>query len=397
VSILTFLYWGLLIPGGDLENALIRAITVLIISCPCALGLATPAAIVVAMGASARMNVLFKNAETLEIFGRLRVVALDKTGTLTRGSLHLSGIYPAPGVGSQELLGYCARAELNNNHPLARSLVESARRENLTVLPPAEARDLPGEGVMAKVEEGWIYAGSLSFIEGKVRGKLPPLPEEEGIYVAVALNDRFLGYLRLSDELRASAYEFVSGLKALGITPVLISGDREKPVREVADKLGIPIFFSGLKPKEKLAKLEELRKKYGMVGMIGDGINDAPALKSADVGIALMSGSDLTKEAGDVIVLENDLLTILKALKLSRHTLKIIYQNLGMSFFYNIIAIPVAAGVLAPFAILLKPWMGAVGMALSDLAVIGNSLRLRDFPSEKGETSPPLPSPLTAS
>jgi Cu+-exporting ATPase len=242
---------------------------------------------------------------------------------------------------------------------------------------------------MARVAEGWVYAGSPSFIAEKLGVQLMVPEGKGGIFVAVALNDRFLGYLRFSDEIKPEAYEFVEGLKRLGITPVLISGDRVESVKEVADKLGIPRYAAELKPREKLLQLKELKEQYGRVGMVGDGINDAPALRSADVGIALMSGSDLTREAGDVVVLENDLLVILRAVELSRATLRIIYQNLAMSFFYNIVAIPVAAGVLSPFAILLKPWMGAVGMALSDLAVIGNSLRLRNFPRGKGE--PPFP------
>jgi len=380
VSLVTFLYWGFFAPSSKLEDALIRAITVLIISCPCALGLATPAAVVVAMGVSARMKVLFKKAETLEILGRVKVLALDKTGTLTRGVLKLSGIYPAPGVKEDQLLTCAIQAELGSNHPVARSLLEFARRNDLSPSPPYETRNLPGEGVMARVAEGWIYAGSPSFIAERLGVHLVVPEGKGGIFVAVALNDRFLGYLRFSDEIKPEAYEFVEGLKRLGITPVLMSGDRVESVKEVADKLGIPRYAAELKPREKLLQLKELKEQYGRVGMVGDGINDAPALRSADVGIALMSGSDLTREAGDVVVLENDLLVILRAVELSRATLRIIYQNLAMSFFYNIVAIPVAAGVLSPFAILLKPWMGAVGMALSDLAVIGNSLRLRNFP-----------------
>lgn len=377
ISALTFLSWWMILGEEGVGRALTQAINVLIISCPCALGLATPTAIVVAMGSAARMGVLFKSAEAIETLAQARAFALDKTGTLTLGKPRLTGIFPHTPLSVEELLKYAASAELGNTHPLARTLVEEAKNRRLPLTTPEETQNFPGEGVKATIKGRRISVGTPEFVGSALGVVLPTPPSGQGTVIAVGGEGEFYGYLCCDDEIRKEAPTFIEALKERGITPLLLSGDRRSQVELVASRLGIPRYLAELKPKEKLAKLYELKEHYGVVGMMGDGINDAPALKAADVGIALGGGSDLAQEAGDIILVESDLMGGIKSLDLARKTLRVIRQNLAISFFYNLLAIPVAAGVLHSWAILLKPWMAAVAMAISDLVVIGNSLRLR--------------------
>ena len=361
IAVATLLAWGL---SGDWPAGMLHAVTVMIIACPCAMGLATPTAIVVGVGRAAEKGIIFRDAGALEQVARLDRVAFDKTGTLTEGRPEVAGV-----EGDEaELLPVAATTLDLSEHPLAESVVRYAASKGIE---PGEVdlfRAVPGRGVRAKAGGRELLAGSLRFLheEGVDLGAAP-----DATVVAVARDGALLGLFAIRDALRPTTRPALAALRDLGVEPVMLTGDREATARAVAAELGITEFHAALLPEEKLAALRDLP---GSVGMVGDGINDAPALAAADVGIAMGSGTDAAIEAAHVTLIRPDLGGVADSVRLGRRTLKTIRWNLFWAFFYNVVAIPAAAGL---FPFIVTPSYGAAAMALSSVTVVANSLRLR--------------------
>jgi Cu+-exporting ATPase len=361
----TFLFHGL---DGSWESAVLRAVTVLIIACPCAMGLATPTAVVVGVGRGADKGIIFRDAAALEQIARVRVVAFDKTGTLTVGQPQVTTVVSAAGVEEVDLLRAAATAEDLSEHPLAKAVLEETRRR---AIEPEEVdffRAVPGRGVRVKASATEILAGSPRFL----REEGIALPDAfAGTVLAVARAGAFLGHLEVADPLRPTTPEAVRALRDLGLRPVVLTGDAEGPARAIAREAGVTEVHAELLPEQKLERLRSIPESTAMVG---DGINDAPALAAADVGVAMGSGTDVAIEAAHATLVQPDLRGVPTAVRLGRRTLRTIRQNLFWAFFYNVVAIPAAMG-LFPFAV--TPTYGAAAMALSSVTVVTNSLRLR--------------------
>lgn len=382
VSMITFAVW--LLSGADLKTALNYAVSVLVISCPCSLGLATPVAIMVGNGTGARNGILFKTSEALEQTGKAKSAVFDKTGTLTEGVFSLTDILPAGGVCKEELLIAAYSLEQPSEHPLAKAVVSYAR-ENGIVSKEVTGFETTGSKVTGYAEGKVLTAGSRRSLSetGIPEEELQTfdlfakkLAEQAKTPVYFASDGKFLGLLAFEDRLKEHAAEAVRELKEMGIVPVLLTGDHELAGKAVAERLGIEKVYAGVLPSEK-ADIVGQFKKDGAVLMIGDGINDAPALKAADIGLAVAGGTDIAVEACDVVLMKSDPLDVAAAVRLSKQTLKNIRQNLFWAFFYNALCIPLAAGVFArPFGISLSPMIGAVCMSLSSLFVVTNALRL---------------------
>lgn len=381
-----------LLAGQTLEFALTTGISVLVISCPCALGLATPVAIMVGTGQGARNGVLFKSAEALEHLSRIDTVVLDKTGTLTRGKPEVTDILPAQGS-PEALLRLAAALEQQSEHPFAAAILERAKAEEIP--PVAEFETVPGRGVMGRVEGRMCFAGNRQMMQE--RGISVPAYDElaaEGktpLYFAG--EQEFLGVIAAADVLKEDSAQAVSLLQKLGISVVMLTGDNQKTAQAIAAKAGIGQVISDVLPAEKAGRVRQLQEQGHRVLMVGDGINDAPALVTADVGMAIGAGTDIAIESADVVLLSGGLLDVVTAEALSRATLRNIRENLFWAFFYNVLGIPIAAGVLYPaFGLQLSPMLGAAAMSLSSVFVVSNALRLRLFrPKWKKEQSKPAP------
>ena len=381
IAAVTFTVW--MIATADVGYSLARGISVLVISCPCALGLATPVAITVGSGVGARLGILYKDAEALENTARIKSVALDKTGTLTLGEPRVTDIFPV-GVTEDELLRVAAAAEAGSEHPLAKAIVDYAASR----VPIPEARDieaLAGSGVRARLGDAEILGGSLKFISSKttlpdeLRQNAERLAEEGKTPVFFTRGGDLIGYFALRDTLRPDAASAVEALHSLGIRVVMLTGDNKRTALSVAKEAGIPEedVISDLMPKDKVRGISSLGQG---VMMVGDGINDAPALATADVGVAIGRGTDIAIESADVVLLGERLGDIPRAIRLGRKTLKNIKENLFWAFIYNVIGIPIAAGVLIPLIGLeLSPMLGALAMSLSSVTVVSNALRLGRF------------------
>ena len=356
IALATFLAWGFL---AGWSAALIPAVSVLVIACPCALGLATPTALMVGVGRAARAGILIRNADALEKAEKMTVLALDKTGTLTRGEPAVVGVHPQPGVAAEDLLQVAASLETRSEHPLARAVERAYRGE---VLPATEFRAIGGQGVQAMLQGQPARLGSPAFL-----GKDAPRP---GTIVGVEQSGRLLGWIEFADELRPGARAAVDRLAKLHIEAVILSGDSPAAVDVVARQAGIARRRGGVLPQEKAAEVQGLRSAGGVVGMAGDGVNDAPALAAADVSFALASGSGAALDVADVTLMRNDLAGIVGAVELSRATLSKIRQNLFFAFIYNVLGIPLAALGL------LNPAIAGAAMALSSVSVVSNSLLL---------------------
>ena len=385
IAAVTFLLWWLL--GGAFVPAMLRMVAVLVIACPCALGLATPTAILVGMGRGARSGILFRNSRALENAHHLEVVCFDKTGTLTQGSPEVVGWLVAEGFDGDETLALAAAAESGSEHPIARTVVREARERGL-VLPPLERLEaVVGHGVESRVAGRRIRVGKPEWAHPE------PLPESLAVaceawsaagatVFSVSINGRVAGALAVSDPARPDARRAVAALEELGIESILVTGDQKAAAESLAAEVGIRTVISEVLPQGKDSALARLQAQGKRVGMVGDGINDAPALARADVGIAVGSGADLAMETADLTVVGDDLGAVPRAIRLSRATLTTIRQNLFWAFFYNLLLVPVAAGALAPFTALpvwlrhLHPALAALAMALSSLTVVLNSLRL---------------------
>ncbi len=389
LSAITALVWLLLGQGAGF--AMTRAVSVLVISCPCALGLATPVAIMVGCGVGARQGILFKTAAALEGLGRVRVVALDKTGTVTRGEPSVTDCLPSDTVSEAELFRIAYDLEYRSEHPLGRAIVAYGTERGLT---PREIEDftvLPGEGLSAKREGTLLYGGSLRFIEtvasldSTVKDRARALADEGKTPLFFAAEGRFLGCIAVADTEKPEAADAIAALSDMGIRTVMLTGDNAATARAVGSLVGIDTVMAELLPTGKADVLRALRRE-GAVAMVGDGINDAPALAVADVGIAIGSGTDIAQDTAEVLLLGSRLTDAVDAIRLGRATLRTIRQNLFWAFFYNLIAIPVAAGLFVPLGIALSPMLGAAAMSLSSLFVVGNALRLGRFAKSEERT-----------
>ena len=365
--------WGLL--AGDWQEGMLAAIAVLVIACPCALGLATPTAIMVGTGLAAERGILIRNAEVLERIRRLDTVVLDKTGTITQGRPEVTEIAAAPGVDADGLL-LAATVEGASSHPLARAIADAAEERGLPVSPVEQAVTVPGEGVRAELEGAEVFVGRLSAAAvatapAELRARIEQLEQRGGTLVAVARDGVLLGVLAIEDPIKPNARRAIDALHRMGLRVVMATGDREPAARAVAATVGIDEVRAELRPEEKLALVRELQQAGHRVAMVGDGVNDAPALAQADIGIAMSTGTDIAIEAGHVVLLHGDVAKVAEAIALARATLRTIWQNLGWAFLYNVLAIPVAA------AGMLSPVIAGGAMALSSVSVVGNSLRLR--------------------
>ncbi len=383
VAILTFAAWMLLGPEPRLNYAFVAAVSVLLIACPCAMGLATPTAIMVASGRGAQNGVLFRKGTAIEELARVDTVVFDKTGTITAGRPQLTDLIPAPGWSREELLRLVAAVEALSEHPLARALSEAAGED----LPPAESFSaVPGYGAGARVEGRTVHVGSSRFME---RLRADPsgyavsqreLEEQGRTVVFAAVDGKVAGLLAISDPLEEGSREAVAALKSMGLRLVMLTGDAERSARAVARAVGIDDVLSEVLPEGKAAAVAALQEEGRKVAFVGDGINDAPALARADVGVAIGSGTDVAVEAGDVVLMRGDLRAVVGARRLAEKTLATIYWNLFWAFGYNVALVPVAAGVLYPFTgLLLHPALAAGAMSLSSIFVLSNSLRLRYF------------------
>ena len=378
LSLITFAAW--LIAAHSLQLALANTVAVLVIACPCAMGLAVPAALTVAVGRGAQLGVLFKGGEALERLAHLDAIVLDKTGTLTAGRPELAAIHALGKNAEDDLLRFAAAAEERSNHPLAHAIIGFAAGRSLKWPPAEDVQVMPGRGLSARVEGREILLGNQALFAER----FIPLPSgiaapETGVTrLWMALDHVPAAYFDARDALRPDALEAVAALRDAGLRVIMLTGDSQLAAAPIASQLGITELEAGLDPAGKLRRIRELQKSGLRVAMVGDGINDAGALAQADAGIAMGTGADLAQEAGDVLLLRARPSAIPAALGLARQTLRIMRQNLGWAIFYNLLGIPLAAGLLYPaFHILLTPWLAAAAMALSSVCVLANSLRLR--------------------
>ena len=395
VALLTCLVWLLL--GQSLGYALARAISVLVISCPCSLGLATPVAIMVGSGVGARHGILFKTAAALETAGKVGTVVLDKTGTLTKGQPSVTDIIPAAGTEEGQVLRLAASVEARSEHPLGKAIWEKSARDHITLLPVQDVQALPGSGIRGVVDGRPLLGGKRDFLKGL--GLLSEDLERQGEDLAsqgktplyFAWGGELLGLIAVADTLRPESAEAVRDLKeTLGVEPILLTGDQETTARAIADRAGIERVVAQVLPQEKEAVVRDLTEQ-GMTAMVGDGINDAPALTRATVGVAIGAGADVALDAADVVLLRSSLADVPAAIRLSRKVLKNIKENLFWAFFYNVVGIPIAAGVLVKAGITLNPMLAAAAMSLSSLCVVTNALRLNGYSPYPAGKAPPLP------
>jgi P-type Cu+ transporter len=380
LALLTFFSW-LVLDHGNFSFAFAAAITVLVIACPCAMGLAVPAALTVGIGRGAQLGILFKSGEALERLAHVDTVMLDKTGTLTEGKPQISGMHVTEGTSEGQLLLMAASLEQRSEHPLAKAVLERASHAGLTLLDVADVRVMPGKGVTGTVAGHQVAAGNIAlFEELGIVAPAGALQRDSGSILLIAIDGTYRGHLLAQDQIRAGADVAVAQLKKRGLRVVMLTGDFSTAAEAIARQAGIDEFHAGLLPEDKLAHIRALQTEGRKVLMVGDGINDAAALAQADAGIAIGSGTDLAREAGDAVLLRGEALGIVAAIDLARATLRTMRTNLGWAVGYNILGVPIAAGALYPFfGILLSPAIASAAMALSSVSVLGNSLRLRRF------------------
>lgn len=381
IAVLTTVVWLLI--GRDFGYALARGISVLVISCPCALGLATPVAIMVGSGVGARLGILFKTAVSLEETGRVKEVILDKTGTITSGNPSVTDILPADGVSAAELMTFAASLESKSEHPLAKAIMKKSEDTGINPLEITDFEVLPGNGLAAKSGESRILGGSVSFIEkssdlGGLKEKAAEFSGDGKTPIAFAKDGKPLGMIAVADTIKPEAPEAINRLKNMGISVVMLTGDNEKTANAIAKRAGIERVIAGVLPSGKEAAVRELSKS-SKTAMVGDGINDAPALTAADTGIAIGNGTDVAIDAADVVIMKSRLTDVPAAIALSRKVLRNIHENLFWAFIYNVIGIPLAAGCFVKLGLTLNPMFGAAAMSLSSFCVVSNALRLNLF------------------
>lgn len=383
IAVLTIIVW--LIAGQSIGFALSRGIAVLVISCPCALGLATPVAIMVGNGMGARNGIMFKTAVSLEETGKMQIVALDKTGTITSGEPKVTDIIPAAGVTEDTLLKYAYALENKSEHPLARAILEKAKEENAGIEEVTGFQALPGNGLTAILDGHTLYGGNHTFIsskvsvDGDIQKKAEKLAEAGKTPLFFGNEDRLLGVIAVADVIKEDSPQAIKELQNMGIHVVMLTGDNERTAKAIGQQAGVDEVIAGVLPEGKEQVIRKLKEK-GKVAMVGDGINDAPALTRADMGIAIGAGTDVAIDAADVVLMKSRLSDVPAAIRMSRATLRNIHENLFWAFFYNIIGIPLAAGVWYPlFGWKLNPMFGAAAMSLSSFCVVSNALRLNLF------------------
>jgi Cu+-exporting ATPase len=389
---ITFLAWAFLGPEPRFAHALVAAVAVLIIACPCALGLATPMSVMVAVGRGAHAGVLIRNAEALETLAKVDTLVIDKTGTLTEGKPKVDRVIVfdqgsskfGPGRSEPELIRLAASVESASEHPLARAIVAAAKERGISLSPVVDFRATPGGGAEGRVQNDAVWIGTLKFLSARgvdtsASENDPSVNTSTTALVFVAVNQKLAGAFSLADPIKASAAEAIRELRAEGIRIVIATGDRREVAQRIAHDLAIDQVESEVQPQQKAQIVDRLREQGHVVAMAGDGINDAPALAAADVGIAMGTGTDVAIENAGITLLKGDLRGIVRARRLSRATIGNIKQNLGFAFLYNTLGIPIAAGVLYPFfGWLLSPMLASAAMSLSSVSVIANALRLRN-------------------
>ena len=393
IAVVTTLVWLLL--GRDVGYALARGISVLVISCPCALGLATPVAIMVGNGLGARNGILFKTAASLEAAGRTQIVALDKTGTITSGEPRVTDILPAKGVSESELLTLAASLEQKSEHPLAKAVLAYAETETIACPDVTDFAALPGNGLSARLDGMEIYGGNAEFIAAKasvpaeLQAEAARLAAEGKTPLFFGGAGRLMGVIAVADTLKEDSPRAIRELQNMGIRVVMLTGDNQRTADAIGRQAGVDEVIAGVLPDGKEAVIRRLQES-GKVAMVGDGINDAPALTRADTGIAIGAGTDVAIDAADVVLMNSRLSDVPAAIRLSRATLRNIHENLFWAFIYNIIGIPLAAGVFIPFGLTLNPMFGAAAMSLSSFCVVSNALRLNlfDLHSTKHDRKP---------
>jgi Cu+-exporting ATPase len=385
-AVLTFIVWAWLGPEPRFAHAIVNAVAVLIIACPCALGLATPMSVMVGIGRGAQAGVLIRNAEAMEVMEKVTTVVVDKTGTLTEGKPKLTQVIPTNGVTEDVLLFTAASVEQNSEHPLAAAIVRGAKERNVKLQPVTDFNSITGGGVVGKIGGREITVGKLKFLQDRhvtdlqgIEPKATALQAEGQTAMFVAINGKAAGIITVSDPIKASTPEAIAQLHKLGLKIIMLTGDNERTANAVAKTLGLDQVVAGVEPKDKHERIQQLRQQGQIVAMAGDGINDAPALAAADVGIAMGTGTDVAMESAGITLVKGDLLGIAKAITLSRSMMRNIRQNLFFAFAYNALGIPLAAGLLYPFfGLLLSPIIAGAAMSLSSVSVIANALRLRN-------------------
>lgn len=383
IAIITVIAW--LIAGQTVGFALARGISVLVISCPCALGLATPVAIMVGNGVGAKNGILFKTAVSLEKTGKTQIVALDKTGTITKGEPRVTDMIPASGRSEKELLSIAYALEKKSEHPLARAITQRAEQEGLAVCEAEQFKALPGNGLTASLDGAVLLGGSYKFISeqipvpDEIKGKAEGLSEEGKTPLFFALGGELCGIIAVADIIKEDSPQAIKEMRNMGIHVVMLTGDNERTAKAIGTKAGVDEVIAGVLPDGKESVIRELKKK-GNVIMVGDGVNDAPALTSADIGIAIGAGADVAIDTADVVLMKSRLSDVPAAIRLSRATLRNIHENLFWAFIYNIIGIPLAAGVfISLLGWQLNPMFAAAAMSLSSFSVVTNALRLNFF------------------
>lgn len=387
LAVLTFVVWWLLGPQPILTFALVNAVAVLIVACPCAMGLATPTSIMVGTGRAAEMGILFGKGEALQRLQDARIVAVDKTGTLTAGHPVLTDLELSPGFDRPTVLSWLAAVESRSEHPIAKAIVAAAAQENIPVLPTEQFESLTGFGIRALVAHQQIEVGADRLMQkigvdvSAFGATAERLGREGKTPMYIAVDQQLAAILAVSDPIKASTPTAIQALHAQGLKVAMITGDNRHTAQAIAQQLGIDEVVAEVLPNGKVAAIDRLRKQYGTLAFVGDGINDAPALAHADVGIAIGTGTDIAMEAAEVVLMSGDLMGVPKAIALSKLTIKNIKQNLFWAFAYNTALIPIAAGILYPsWGILMSPIFAAAAMALSSVFVLGNALRLRRLP-----------------
>ena len=383
IAVITFIVW--MLAGQTFGYALARAISVLVISCPCALGLATPVAIMVGNGMGAKHGIMFKTAVSLEETGKMQIVALDKTGTITSGEPKVTDIIPAEGVSEEELLQMAFALEKKSEHPLAKAILLEAERQKVRAEEVSDFQALPGNGLTASLHGSRLFGGNMKFISKickiseKQKRQVEALAEDGKTPLFFAEEDRLLGVIAVADVIKEESARAVKELQNMGIRVVMLTGDNERTARAIGRQAGVDEVIAGVLPEGKESVIRSLKEK-GKVAMVGDGINDAPALTRADMGIAIGAGTDIAIDAADVVLMKSKLDDVPAAIRLSRATLRNIHENLFWAFIYNIIGIPLAAGIWIPvFGWQLNPMFGAAAMSLSSFCVVTNALRLNFF------------------
>jgi Cu+-exporting ATPase len=386
VAIITFILWALVGTEPRVAYAIVNAVAVLIIACPCALGLATPMSVMVGVGRGAQAGVLIKEAEAIELMEKVRTLVVDKTGTLTQGKPKVTTIITGDSTNENELLALAAAIEKNSEHPLARAIIDGALERGITIPTVTDFESATGGGVIGRVSNRRVVVGKPQFLHEHGIHEMHDFATRAADWQAqgngvvfVAIDGDAAGFIAVADPIKETTPAAIQHLHQLGIKIIMLTGDNERTARSVAQKLGIDEVEAGVEPQQKHERIRALRAQKNVVAMAGDGINDAPALAAAHVGIAMGTGTDVAMESAGITLVKGDLRGIEKAVRLSRAMMSNIRQNLFFAFIYNSLGVPIAAGVLYPFfGILLSPMIAGAAMSLSSVSVIANALRLRN-------------------